>query len=238
MAGLFYLKECKSTNDEISSFLHSGTTDLTGVYTFHQTQGKGQYGNSWECAPNLNLAFTVAVPSAFLIGKSTFVNFRTAALLADFLAKLTNTKIEIKWPNDLIIKNKKVCGILSEQKNVRGEGFFVIGIGLNLLQQNFENLPKAGSLLTQTGVRLDPDETANSLFAIFGEMMMKTFSIPEVMEKINNNLFRKDVVSVFELNGIRQNGIIRNVDAEGFLWVELESGGLRKFFHKEIELLY
>lgn len=237
MAGLFYLQECKSTNDEISSFLHSGTSECTAVYTFHQTQGKGQYGNSWECAPNLNLAFTVAVPSAGFVGGSTFVNFRTAALLADFLAKLTNTKIEIKWPNDLIIKNKKVGGILSEQKNVGGEGFFLIGIGLNLLQENFENLPKGGSILTQIGVRLDPEETAQSLYIVLSEVM-KSFSIPELMEKINNNLFRKDVVSVFELNGIRQNGIIRNVDADGLLWVELESGGLRKFFHKEIELLY
>src|SRR5690606_14905064 len=99
MAGLFYLKECKSTNDEISSFLHSEITDLTAVYTFHQTNGRGQYGNTWESAPNLNLAFTVAVPVADFGGGSTFVNFRTAALLTDFLAKLTNVKVEIKWPN-------------------------------------------------------------------------------------------------------------------------------------------
>ena len=46
------------------------------------------------------------------------------------------------------------------------------------------------------------------------------------------------MVSVFEIKGIRQNGIIRNVDEEGFLWVELENQGLQKFYNKEIELLY
>ena len=237
MAGLFYLKECKSTNDEISSFLHSEITDLTAVYTFHQTNGRGQYGNTWKSAPNLNLAFTVAVPVADFGGGSTFVNFRTAALLTDFLAKLTNVKVEIKWPNDLIIKNKKIGGILSEQKNVEGKTFFVIGIGLNLLQENFENLPKAGSILTQTGVALDPDDTAHSFFAVLGGLK-EVFSESELMETINFNLYRKDAVSVFELNGVRQNGIIKYVDDEGFLWVDLESGGTQKFFHKEIELLY
>lgn len=237
MAALFYLEECKSTNDEISGFLHSDTANLTAVYTFNQTNGRGQYGNSWQGAPNLNLAFTVAVPVAVSGWDGASVNFRTAALMADFIAKLTNAIVEIKWPNDLIIKNKKVAGILSEQKNVDGNSFFVIGIGLNLLQENFENLPKAGSILTQTGVALAPHETAKQLFAAF-QQIFNPLSVSDLMERINMNLFRRDVVSVFELNGVRQNGIIKNVDADGFLWVELEFDGLRKFFHKEIELLY
>src|SRR5690606_22778005 len=108
---------------------------------------------------------------------------------------------------------------------------------LNLLQGNFENLPKAGSVLTQTGVSLDPDRTAHSLFVVLGGLK-EVFSESELMETINANLYRKDAVSVFELNGVRQNGIIKNVDDEGFLWVDLESGGMQKFFHKEIELLY
>ena len=54
----------------------------------------------------------------------------------------------------------------------------------------------------------------------------------------NQNLFRKDIISVFEINKMRQNGIIKNADEKGFLWVDLEKDGLKKFYHKEIELLY
>ena len=67
-----------------------------------------------------------------------------------------------------------------------------------------------------------------------------TKPIPEksVLEKLNQLLFRKDLISVFEIGQLRQNGIIKNVDEDGYLWVELENDGLQKFFHKEIALLY
>jgi BirA family biotin operon repressor/biotin-[acetyl-CoA-carboxylase] ligase len=58
------------------------------------------------------------------------------------------------------------------------------------------------------------------------------------MHLFNNSLFRKDEISVFELNEKRQNGIIKNADRNGNLWIELENDGLHSFYHKEIKLLY
>ncbi|WP_449399841.1 hypothetical protein [Chryseobacterium wanjuense] len=57
------------------------------------------------------------------------------------------------------------------------------------------------------------------------------------MRLFNANLFRKDEISVFELDKTRQNGIIRHADEKGELWVELEDG-IRSFYHKEIKLFY
>jgi len=58
------------------------------------------------------------------------------------------------------------------------------------------------------------------------------------MDQFNENLFRKDEISVFEINGERQNGIIKYADEKGELWVDLENDGLKPFYHKEIKLLY
>ncbi|MGZ5192906.1 MAG: biotin--[acetyl-CoA-carboxylase] ligase, partial [Kaistella sp.] len=70
------------------------------------------------------------------------------------------------------------------------------------------------------------------------ENLRRPFSTEELFGRINQNLFRKDKVSVFERKGLRQNGIIKKVDEAGFLWVDLENQGLQKFYNKEIELLY
>lgn len=238
MMRLFYLKECSSTHDVIEKFISRDILGLQGIYTFNQTKGKGQYGNSWESGHNLNLAYSVAVPDELVKLPNHLFNFHTAELLADFLAILTNQMPKIKWPNDIIINNKKVSGILIEKKVIKRKTYFLIGIGLNVLEENFKNLPKAGSLLTQTGIRFDLENVTQSLHDYFGEYLLKPISESSVLERLNQRLFRKDLISVFEIGQLRQNGIIKKVDEDGYLWVELENDGLQRFFHKEITLLY
>lgn len=238
MTPVFYLKECSSTNDEIDAYLLYEKAEILAVYTFNQTKGKGQYGNSWISPKNMNLAYSLAIPAEKIKVRENLFNFRTATVLRDYLANLTKVSVEIKWPNDLIVGNKKISGILIEKKNIDGKPYFIIGIGVNVLQQDFENIPKAGSLLTQTGVHFDLVEFADQLHQYLVDHLTKEKTDTEILEQVNDHLFRKNVVSVFEVEGIRQNGIIRDVDEDGFLWVELENGGLQKFFHKEIEMLY
>ena len=57
--------------------------------------------------------------------------------------------MKIKWPNDLKKKKKKIAGILIEAKKIENTEVFIIGIGVNVLQTNFDNLPKAGAILSQ-----------------------------------------------------------------------------------------
>ncbi len=235
---LFYLKECSSTHDVIENFLSHDTLDLQAVYTFNQTKGKGQYGNSWESGHNLSLAYSVAVPDELVKLPNHLFNFHTAEVLADFLAILTNQTPEIKWPNDIIINKKKVSGILIEKKMIDRRSYFLIGIGLNILEEKFEHLHKAGSLLTQTGIRFDLEKVTEALHQYLVDNLMQPISEISILEKLNDRLFRKDLISVFEIGHVRQNGIIKNVDADGYLWVKLESDGLQRFFHKEITLLY
>ena len=238
MMRLVYLQKCSSTHDEIEKFISIDTLELQAVYTFNQTNGKGQYGNSWESAGNLSLAYSVAVPDELVKLPNHLFNFHTAEVLADFLAILTKHEPELKWPNDIILNRKKVCGILIEKKVIHKKSYFLIGIGLNVLEDNFKQLPKAGSLLTQTGIKFNLDHLTHSLHEYLAENLLKEVSEISVLERLNHRLFRKDMISVFEINQSRQNGIIKKVDEAGFLWVELENEGLQKFFHKEISLLY
>ncbi len=238
MSALLFLQQCTSTNDAIVPLLTSVSQNFFAIYTLRQTQGRGQYGNQWNAPDDLNIAFTVAVPCDRVALPSHLFNFHTANAVASFLATLTASQTKVKWPNDLIINGKKVVGILMEKKKVAEKKFYIIGIGINVLQRDFSQLPKAGSLLTQTGKHFSPEEVATKLAHFLEVFFENKVSEAEVLHHFNSHLFRKNVVSVFVKNQSRQNGIIKNVDEQGFLWIDLEQDGLQKFNHKEIELLY
>lgn len=236
MNSLIYFNNCASTQDELIDFLnqHYLSEDFLAVYTFNQTKGRGQYGNSWENLPEENLAYSFALKTKNINISDTCFNFYTAILVRDFIANLTKTEVKIKWPNDLILKNKKICGMLFE----KDKNYFVVGIGINILQENFKNLPKAGSILSQTGLSFELKAFTENLHQYIFEHLVQKEIPNDVLELYHLHLYRKNEVSVFEKNEVRQNGIIQNVDENGHIWIDLENEGLQKFFHKEIGLLY
>lgn len=237
MSQLFYQKECSSTNDEISQVLLYPHSDFVGFYTFNQTKGRGQYGNRWTSIPEQNLAYTLAVKTQNITLSDFIFNYYTAIAIREFVAKLTAKTTKIKWPNDIILANKKVVGILIEKKKFNGENYFLIGTGINVLQEKFDEISNAGSILTQTGEKFDLNNLTENLHEFLVEKFKNLDSEDEILEKFNSNLFRKDEISVFEIDGKRQNGIIRKADEKSEIWIEFEDG-IKSFYHKEIKLLY
>jgi len=237
MSELFYRNACSSTNDEISDVLLYPQSNFIGLYTFNQIKGRGQYGNSWTSAAEQNLAYTLAVKTSCIHHSGFLFNYYTAIAVQSYLANLTEKIVKIKWPNDIIIKNKKVAGILIEKKKINQESYFIIGVGINILQEKFDEISNAGSLLTQTGEIFNLKPFAEKLHLFLIEKLNNIPNDDEVLNQFNLNLFKKDEVSVFEIENVRQNGIIKNADKNGEIWIELESG-LRSFYHKEIKLLY
>ena len=237
MIPLHHVEQCASTNDEILKFLYEND-ELCSLFTFNQTKGRGQYGNRWESQAGNSLAYSTALNTSAVKKSQTLFNYHTACTVRDFLAKLTASPVEIKWPNDLIIGGKKVAGILIEKVTVGGEGFYIIGTGINLRQSNFEGLPDAGSIFSQTGQIVDNEHFVHKYHDYLIAHLTQNSDDSEILERFNRFLFRKGKISVFEKQRVRQNGIIRNADADGFLWIELEQDGLQRFYHKEIQMLY
>lgn len=238
MTPLFYLKDCSSTNDEISKFLLYENSDFTGLHTFNQTKGRGQYGNTWASLAGKNLAYTLAVKTQNFFLSDFLFNYYTAIIIRDFLANLTGHPVKIKWPNDIILKNKKITGILIEKRKINQNNYFIIGAGFNILQENFDEISNAGSILTLTGKVFNLEEFTSQLHSFIIEKLKNIPSEHEILSLFNQNLFRKDEISVFEIEKERQNGIIRRADENGELWIELENDGMKKFYHKEVKLLY
>ncbi|MDQ1804759.1 MULTISPECIES: biotin--[acetyl-CoA-carboxylase] ligase [Chryseobacterium] len=237
MAQLFYLKECPSTNDEISKFLLYENSDFIALHTFNQTKGRGQYGNTWSSTAEKNVAYTLAVSTHHFTLSDFMFNYYTAIIIRDFLANMTECDVKIKWPNDIILKSKKIVGILIEKKKINQKNYFIIGAGFNVLQENFDEISNASSLSVLTGKRFRLEEFTVSLHDFLIEKLSNIPTDGEILKRFNDLLFRKDEISVFEIDKKRQNGIIKFCDEKGEIWIELEEG-LRSFYHKEIKLLY
>lgn len=237
MSQLFYQKECSSTNDEISQVLLYPNSNFVGLYTFNQTKGRGQYGNTWISTAEQNLAYTIAVKTDTVSLTDFMFNYYTAIAARQYLAILTEKTVKIKWPNDIILNSKKVAGILIEKRKYNSENYFLIGIGINILQEKFDEISNAGSIFTQTGEKYDLQTFVKGFHEFLIEKFKNLTSEIEVLSDFNENLFRKDEISVFEIDGTRQNGIIRKADENGKIWIEFEDR-LQSFYHKEIKLLY
>ena len=151
-------------------------------------------------------------------------------------------KISIKWPNDILSANKKICGILIEnvikQNSINAS---VIGIGLNVNQTNFDNLPQASSLKMITGNVFDLNELAITIINHLKDyfLLLQDNKLSVIKSEYESYLFRKNKPSTFkDVEGVMFSGFIKGVSETGNLQVLLEDEIIKEFDMKSITLLY
>ena len=217
--------------------------DYTIVVADKQTLGRGQMGTKWESKPFNNLTFSVLKKNDLEKVTNPFLlNICVSLAVYTLLSKLHLPDLKVKWPNDILSGNFKICGILIE--NIfSGNRILasVIGIGLNVNQTTFNNLPNVSSLKLLTGKTFNLDQ----LLAEFQSVLKQTFleldekGVVEMQKKYENVLFRKDKPSTFKDNeGNLFMGFIKGVSNEGRLVVTLEDDIKKEFDLKAISLLY
>ena len=165
-----------STNSYLKRLLlKDSLDDLTVVVSNHQTSGKGRNGNIWENQPSHNLAFSIYKKFIKLNVKNKFMLNVISSLSVFQLLKENNlNKLTIKWPNDIMAGNGKISGILIEN-SVKGKliNHSIIGIGINVNQKKFNDLPNATSLFMETGLEFSLDSLASRLVEIFSKNFLR-----------------------------------------------------------------
>ncbi len=216
--------------------------DDTVVWALSQTAGRGQHASHWQSKAGDSLTFSVFKRFDFLAVERQFtLNYAVAVGVANVLKELKLPAVKIKWPNDILSAGKKISGILIEnQLKGRFIRSGVIGVGINVNEEWFEGLPKAGSVFLQTGIKFDLQEV---MAAVLNEIRTQLQYVESEEDHVlktafESRLYRRDIVSVFQTpDGVRFNGIIRGVSNSGALMVETEEAGMRYFRIKEIELI-
>ena len=149
--------------------------------------------------------------------------------------------LHIKWPNDILSADKKICGILIENVIKNKLNSTIIGIGINVNQTDFKNLPKASSLKNITGIHYNVDEILQLIINYTKEYskLLQQEKYDFVKNEYETNLFRKNKPSTFkDAEGVLFSGFIKGVTKYGKLQVTLEDEIVKKFDLKEITLMY
>jgi BirA family biotin operon repressor/biotin-[acetyl-CoA-carboxylase] ligase len=218
---LVFVPECHSTNSlalELSQL--PATPDGSVVITSNQTAGRGQRGNVWQSTPGKNLTLSVLLKPGFLSTKNQFfLNIFTSLAIYDLIEHKTAEAVRIKWPNDILVGGRKLCGILIENQ-IRSTqvSASVIGIGLNVNQTAFE-LPSATSLAIVLKTELDLQTVMEDLVVLLEKryLQLREGQLTALQNEYLQRLYWRGEKHLFESKGETFEGIITGIDETGRL---------------------
>ena len=240
---LIKLDAIDSTNEFLKGLSNKQVVEnFTVITTDNQTNGKGQMGAVWDSEIGKNLIMSVLIKDYLLdIGQIYTLNIIVSIAVIKALKKRNIPDLSIKWPNDIMSYNKKIGGILIENC-IKSDGaiFSIAGLGLNVNQTNFENLPKASSMSVVANAYFDIEELLFEIMEhIEMNVLMGIHKTEPFWKEYVNLLFRKGIPMPFSGNNNRNfMGIIQGISSIGKLQVLLEDDTIFEYDIKEIQMLY
>ncbi len=238
------LNAISSTNEYLKALNNSqNLPNFTTVTANYQTNGKGQRGAKWNSEAGKNLICSILVKNVIDKPEHLFIlNVAVSLAIVQTLKQLTNLQFNIKWPNDILSENKKIGGILIENSlHYNNKITSIVGIGLNINQQNFENLPKATSLYNLSRFEYDIEMV---LKALLNHLKVKIHKFIEenenvLWEEYHSYLYKLNVPAVFASDN-KENfmGIIKGVNPHGKLLLQHHDNLIYEYDIKDITMLY
>lgn len=236
---LIQLDKVDSTNDYAadlikSSFVKNGTTVLTD----HQLKGRGQRSALWTAEPKKNLTCSTIIFPNIPAAKAFYLNIIAALAVRKTLSDL-GLEAKIKWPNDILVDSKKICGILVENvisgANINSS---IIGIGLNVNQEIFSDQFKATSLKLESGNEMELKDIFDQYFGYldFYLNLLCDSHFNLLLNQYYEHFYRHLENSAFEIDGAITQGKIIGITESGLLQVEI-AGTKKAFDIKELKYL-
>ena len=221
-----------STNDIAAEYINNKKNDGLAIFAEEQTKGRGRTGNKWLTGHADSITCSIILTKKTT--KSELLTLTSAVAVAEAIGKIVHTEAKIKWPNDIILNNKKVAGILLESKKIDDHLAYIIGIGINCHQtkKSFPTELKkiATSIDIESKTTLDRISLAKRLLTSLdhwlkiaeknGDKVIKQWKKLSI-------LLNQRVTLIF--NGKKFTGNCIGIDPENGLILQLERGGVRMF---------
>ena len=227
-----------STNDYLRKLiLEKKPTTPTVVMSQYQKKGKGQRGQVWTSQAGKNLMFSLYMPNFTLPTKEVFsINKIVSVCLLHWLSSFKIPNICVKWPNDILSGDSKLAGILIESNVLQSTAnSIIIGVGLNVNQVEFQNLPNATSMQLLTSKSYDIDALLFSLTT----RLIECFKPPlkNCNDDYHKYLYGLGQSRLFLKDNKTFEGIIQSVNSEGKLVLET-TAGMQVFDVKELQFVH
>ena len=233
----------ESTNKYCELLDLSSVEEFTVVWAHRQTAGIGQRGNHWESEPDANLTVSIILKPTFLNASDTFCVTQVIALgISDLLTEVLSCHdIRIKWPNDLLVDGKKICGtLISSTLQNAHIASAICGIGLNVNQTLFSDwIPNPTSLSLLSGQRyvLRPLLERMTQCIEHRYRQLQSDDRPALEQLYLQRLFNYRKKACYLYHGGKTIAVIDGVDRYGRLLLTTDDGVSLRCQMKEIALL-
>lgn len=228
---VLFFETIDSTNNEIKRRAESGAVHGTLAISEIQESGKGRRGRSWSSPKGAGIWMSLLIRPDFPPMQASMMTLVAAMAVEKAIDTVTGLPSGIKWPNDIVVGGKKVCGILTEMSaEIDFINYVVIGIGINV--NNGPDFPEeirqvATSIYLEKGEKVNRAAIAAAVWDAFEEYYEKfvqTGDLSLLKEAYEERLVNKDK-EVCVLDPLGQwKGIARGIDETGRLMVEKEDG--------------
>lgn len=240
---IVFLREVGSTNDYAKKLANYGAPEGTVVIAETQTAGRGRLGREWV-SPKGGLYFSIVLRPKLSASEAVRLVFVAGLAIAKVLDEVYGLRVETKWPNDVLVNGKKICGTLSEMNTTEEKvNYAIVGIGLNAnidVEKKFQGQLKA--LVTSIENELGRIVKLEELFVV---LLEKLESLYELFLKEGFNpildgwksyagFLGKQVVVTGETE--RLCGLALDVDGDGALVVRLDNGAVKRVFVGDISI--
>jgi BirA family biotin operon repressor/biotin-[acetyl-CoA-carboxylase] ligase len=234
---VFY-EEADSTNEELLN-AESFSTHGTVLFADTQAKGRGRLNRKWITEKDQALTFSILLTENLSAQNLNIINLAASVAVAQSIENLYQLDVRLKWPNDVLIQTRKVCGILVESVS-KGEAIerVVIGIGVNVNQPMFEgefNVPPT-SIRKEFGKVTNRERLIAEILNEFETLLNKVKKEPDAI--LNSWRLRCKMIGekVKVVDGNKEiYGIFEDIDDNGFLLLKDEKG-VKQIFNGDVSL--
>ncbi|OPZ60739.1 MAG: Bifunctional ligase/repressor BirA [Deltaproteobacteria bacterium ADurb.Bin510] len=237
-----YLESTASTNQDARELAEQGAAEGSLVVAEQQTAGRGRRGRSWYSAPGVGVYLSLILRPALAASEVARLTITAAVAACEALRELSGLDVRIKWPNDLLVGQRKLGGILTEvSMDQESVSYAVVGLGLNVATGDFppELAAIATSLRLASGRELRRAAVVRGVLERFerryDELLNEGFAGILAEFKALSNVIGREVEVTIAGEGLR--GLARDIDADGFLLLELGGGGVKRVLAGDIRPL-
>lgn len=238
---IYYFEETDSTNNDARRLVSKEGGHGVLVVADRQTAGKGRRGRTWLSPSGTNIFMSIGLKPELSPDKASMLTLVMALAVCDAIHGVSGLDSRIKWPNDIVVNGKKICGMLTEMEaELDCIHSVVIGVGINVNQKEFaeEIRETATSLYLESGnsmIRAELIERTMHYFEAYYEKFMEAGNLAPLQKAYNDRLVNCDTkVRVLDPRG-EYEGIARGVDESGELLVERD-GSITKVYAGEVSV--
>lgn len=242
---IYYFEQTGSTNIDAKRYAEDGAAHGTVIVADMQTCGRGRRGKMWQSPSGSAIYMTIILKPDFLPDKASMLTLIMALSVSGAVTEATGLSAGIKWPNDIVVNKKKICGILTEMNAEHDYiQYVVIGVGINVNNAAPEEFPEeirgsATSLRIELGSRINRAELIERVLNHFEknyDTFVRTLDLSRLMEAYDKQLLNMNAeVKVLDPKG-EYTGIARGINETGELLVEKKDGTIEQVYAGEVSV--